>query len=679
MSLSRRPGPPSRAVPSASRAAPTATSGSPNSHGDQIGRITPTARPSPSSPTASRRAASRRHHGRARTATSGSPSTAASRSAGSPPTASITEFTDRRSTPAASVLGITAGPGRQPLVHRVANGTIGRITPGGRHHRVHAPASAATPADGIAAGPGRQPLVHRAVRRPDRPDHPGGRRHRVHAGLTPDASPSASRPGPDGNLWFTEMQPRPASGASPRPASSPSSRPPTRRRGSRTDIAAGADGNLWFTEQATRTGSAASRRPASSPSSPPASPPTRSPSGIAAGPDGNLWFTELDGGRIGRILTGVVPVVTTPPVIAGTAAVGQVLTATGGRGPTCRPRPRSSGSGAPRRPRAVASRSGARPRRPTPSPPPTPAPSCASSRPRPTSTARRSRAPALGSRPAAIPLDPATPRRRPRRPSSSPRRSRADRRRHAFDVRRRRSEHIVRPVRVPRRSPRRRSGRPSRRLPVSRRCAPAAAPPLRSGLPSGLVRPESVVARMVRSGSFPSNALGGSRPTVARHRSDGSRLPVPVAALRLPPLRCAPGCPLGWCDQSVATRVVRLPVRSRATSLGGSRRTVAAIAAIGRGCRFPSLRSGCRPSAALRVALWAGTTSRWLLEWFGSASFPSNALGGSRRTVARTSQGSVEDRVRCRNGHGEFWSIGGDTSDRIRSKESPNCSLDSLE
>jgi len=31
------------------------------------------------------------------------------------------------------------------------------------------------------------------------------------------------------------------------------------------------------------------------------------PIGIAAGPDGNMWFTELNGGRIGRVVTGARP------------------------------------------------------------------------------------------------------------------------------------------------------------------------------------------------------------------------------------------------------------------------------------------------------------------------------------------------------------------------------------
>ena len=151
---SRRPA----ASPSGSRPGPTATSGSPSSGVNQIGRITPTG-------TRHRVRRSRRpaaqpdgHHGRARrqplvhrgrpaneigrittdrrrhrvrpadarrparrrsppapTATSGSPSQAATRSAGSPPRASSPSSRSRRPPPARRDHG---RPRRQPLVHR---------------------------------------------------------------------------------------------------------------------------------------------------------------------------------------------------------------------------------------------------------------------------------------------------------------------------------------------------------------------------------------------------------------------------------------------------------------------------------------------------------------------------------------------------------------------------------
>jgi streptogramin lyase len=63
------------------------------------------------------------------------------------------------------------------------------------------------------------------------------------------------------------------------------------------DITAGPDGNLWFAEvnngigRITPTGNFTEF----------SIPGVNGPSGITAGPDGNLWFTEFDGNKIGRI------------------------------------------------------------------------------------------------------------------------------------------------------------------------------------------------------------------------------------------------------------------------------------------------------------------------------------------------------------------------------------------
>jgi virginiamycin B lyase len=66
-------------------------------------------------------------------------------------------------------------------------------------------------------------------------------------------------------------------------------------------IAAGPDGNLWFAElnsnqigRITVSG-AISEFPVPTASS--------GPAGIAAGPDGNLWFAELNSNQIGRVMT----------------------------------------------------------------------------------------------------------------------------------------------------------------------------------------------------------------------------------------------------------------------------------------------------------------------------------------------------------------------------------------
>ena len=232
-------------TPSASRRARTVTSGSPSHcQQDRAGSLPTAASPSFRSPPHSSSAVRRSRP--APTATSGSPKDRANKIGRITPAGVITEFSDpaRRQ----HARGITAGPGRQPLVHRESTTSkIGRITPAGRRHRVLAvPTLGAQPA-GIAAGPGRQPLVHRAWRRT-------------------------------------------RSAGSPRPASSPSSRSP-RSAATRSASRPGPDGNLWFTERGSNnigritTAGVVTEFPIPTANS--------YPSGIAAGPDGNLWFTEF--------------------------------------------------------------------------------------------------------------------------------------------------------------------------------------------------------------------------------------------------------------------------------------------------------------------------------------------------------------------------------------------------
>src|ERR1700683_3949495 len=63
-------------------------------------------------------------------------------------------------------------------------------------------------------------------------------------------------------------------------------------------IAKGPDGNMWFTEmQGHRVGRISSAGVIAEF----ALPKGGDPIGIAAGPDGNMWFTETPGDRIGRI------------------------------------------------------------------------------------------------------------------------------------------------------------------------------------------------------------------------------------------------------------------------------------------------------------------------------------------------------------------------------------------
>ncbi len=109
--------------------------------------------------------------------------------------------------------------------------------------------------------------------------------------------------GPDGNLWFTEADgnkigminptthaitefPLPTAGSDP------------------YGITAGPDGNLWFTESSITShgGQIGMINPTTHAIAEFPLPTGQSyPSLITAGPDGNLWFTEVSGNKIGRI------------------------------------------------------------------------------------------------------------------------------------------------------------------------------------------------------------------------------------------------------------------------------------------------------------------------------------------------------------------------------------------
>jgi len=103
--------------------------------------------------------------------------------------------------------------------------------------------------------------------------------------------------GPDGNLWFTELESNlvgrltPAGVVTRFQVPTPNSAP--------TDIVAGPDGNLWLTENA---GNRIARiTPAGAFKEFPVPTAGSGPAGIAAGPDGNLWFTESAANKIGRL------------------------------------------------------------------------------------------------------------------------------------------------------------------------------------------------------------------------------------------------------------------------------------------------------------------------------------------------------------------------------------------
>ena len=133
---------------------------------------------------------------------------------------------------------------------------------------------------------------------------------------TPNCLPHGITAGPDGNLWFTEIQANKIGRVTVDgdfaefPLPNPDSQP--------HDITSGPDGNLWFTEinadtigRITRDGviteyalPTAGQQPVSggTGSGLPATSVSQ-PYSITVGPDRNLWFTEVNANKIGRITT----------------------------------------------------------------------------------------------------------------------------------------------------------------------------------------------------------------------------------------------------------------------------------------------------------------------------------------------------------------------------------------
>src|SRR5947209_7554366 len=121
----------------------------------------------------------------------------------------------------------------------------------------------------------------------------------------PNHGPAGITRGPDGNMWFTEVDAvngnrigriTPSGQITEFSAGiTPGSQP--------FDIAVGPDGNLWFTETADRIGRITPTGKITEFSAGITA--GSQPSGIVAGPDGNMWFTEPLGpsgfGAIARI------------------------------------------------------------------------------------------------------------------------------------------------------------------------------------------------------------------------------------------------------------------------------------------------------------------------------------------------------------------------------------------
>lgn len=127
----------------------------------------------------------------------------------------------------------------------------------------------------------------------------------------PDSDPHGIVAGPDGNLWFTEESTNKigrittAGEITEFDVPQPNSTPHT--------ITAGSDGNLWFTQE---TGNRIARITPDGVVSVFTIPTTHSgPKGIAAGSDGALWFVEEDGDKVGRITTA--GVITEFPLLSG--------------------------------------------------------------------------------------------------------------------------------------------------------------------------------------------------------------------------------------------------------------------------------------------------------------------------------------------------------------------------
>lgn len=120
--------------------------------------------------------------------------------------------------------------------------------------------------------------------------------------MSAGAGPFGITTGPDGNLWFTEIDGGNRIGrVTPQGAVTEFSRGISPGAGPAW-ITTGPDGNLWFTEargdrigRITTRGVVTEFRGIS---------PRSYPAGITTGPDGNLWFTEAEGNRVGRITPG---------------------------------------------------------------------------------------------------------------------------------------------------------------------------------------------------------------------------------------------------------------------------------------------------------------------------------------------------------------------------------------
>ena len=115
-------------------------------------------------------------------------------------------------------------------------------------------------------------------------------------------NPALIAAGPDGNLWFTELNGNKVGRITP--AGVVTEFPVPTADCTPNGIASGPDGNLWFTEMNYLTGNKIGRITTAGVITEFPVPTTAGvPLTITSGPDGNLWFTEANGKKIGRITT----------------------------------------------------------------------------------------------------------------------------------------------------------------------------------------------------------------------------------------------------------------------------------------------------------------------------------------------------------------------------------------
>lgn len=209
---------------------------------------------------------------------------------------------------------------------------IGRITTGGQITEFDYALGVSEQPLGITSGPdGNLWFVESGTNSIVQMNTQGQVLNAFTAGITAGAGLVSIATGRDGNLWFTEQAGNrigritPAGAVTEFPIAAAGMAP--------TGIVAGADGALWVTENgAANTGNNILRITTAGAMTQYQNGISANAGvvGIASGSDGNLWFTESAGNRIGRMLSGVVPVSTAAPQLTGAPVIGTSLSVSTG-------------------------------------------------------------------------------------------------------------------------------------------------------------------------------------------------------------------------------------------------------------------------------------------------------------------------------------------------------------